>query len=132
MRLQGNCDLTKMVDERICSYHDGRVITEKCEPYPVIDRVNIETIEAFLKDGTWTESDLQQYGLVQVDEPIAPEGKRFVADAEMSYIEKDGRISVIIDVEDIPPPPPEPTFDEKIQMTFGMSRQELRQLLLKE
>lgn len=129
-RMTGDCDVARMVDERICLYHDGRRETEKCDPYPVADRLNMEKVDGAIRDGIWTDEDLGVYNLIYVEQPVAPEGQRFVEGAPMGFVEgKDGRVTVVIDVEDIPPPPAPPTLEEKLQVSFGMTKAELIEAL---
>lgn len=104
--LSGVVSLQQMVSTRTCIYHDGRQAEEPCDPYPVSAQVDIGRAEQLLADGTWTEADLEAYGVKQAAPFTVPDGKRPIG--EPRYVEAKGVVSEEYDVEDIPKVEPEP------------------------
>lgn len=118
--------LTRMVDTCVVTYHDGRQQQLPCDPYPIEENVDLGKVEQLLADGVWGDVELQPYGLRLAGYQGLPQGKQRVG--EPRYIERKGEIVEEWDLEDIPPPPPEPTPAEKLA-SLGLSVDDLKALL---
>ncbi|MEX0628228.1 MAG: hypothetical protein WD230_06295, partial [Cucumibacter sp.] len=108
---------------RVIHYHDGRPdVTEpiEVEPYPVQIKV------PFGVALVWADAELAAHGLFAVEDFVPPEGKRRTGAA--SYRRDRGRVIEEYQVEDIPPPPPEPSDAEKFERLaaeFGLTGDKL-------
>lgn len=100
-------------------YDDGTSEDRETEPYLVHYQHDMNKVAAFIEEGTWDQEDLDKYGLVIAHLFEVPEGKRTVGEAR--YEEgAPGEVFEVFEVEDVPPPLPPPTFDEKMAMLgFG-------------
>lgn len=127
--VRGVVTLSRLVATRSVTYQDGRTEEEPCAPYPVPFTLDMGRVARLLAEGTWTAADLAPYGLVEAQPFVVPEGKQ-IAGAS-SYVEADGVVSEVFEVEDMPPPPAEPTPAEKLA-NAGLSVAELRALLAGE
>lgn len=111
---------------RTILYRDGRQEEEDCDPYPVRDMVDIGKVAALVAEGVWGEEELARYGLAAAEDDPVPEGKQRIG--EPSYVEEDGTVRRVFELEDIPPPPPPPTRAEKVDAALallGVTRDEL-------
>ncbi|RWM02092.1 MAG: hypothetical protein EOR68_08270 [Mesorhizobium sp.] len=102
------------------TYGDGRVEADQpCPPYKVQHQLSPMRVQQLVDQGLWTQDNLSPYGLKLATEFAVPEGKRTVG-AE-SFVEENGAVSQVFEVEDIPPPEPEPelTVDQRIDRMLG-------------
>ena len=104
--VRGVVTLERMVSTRTVNYEDGRSEQEDCEPYPVSFQLDMGKVERLVRDGVWSADDLAAYGLAKVEPFAVPEGKQRIG--EPSYVEADGVVSEVYELEDLPPPPPPP------------------------
>lgn len=108
-------------------YHDDRPDTEELievAPYPVQIKVSLAVAAA------WGDAERAGHGLYAVEDFVAPEGKRAVGSA--SYRRVKGKVVEEFDVEDLPPPPPEKTDEEKFERLaseFGLTGDKLAELV---
>lgn len=89
-------------------------------------QIDMGNVERFVAQGTWTQGDLDKYGLKVAAPFVAPEGKQSVG--KPRYVEKDGVVSEVFDVEDRPPPAAEPTRAERfdaLAASTGLSPDDL-------
>ena len=125
--LTGTVVLTRMVDTFTARFADGREEARDCDPYPVETApLAAGRIVALVAEGVWGTEELAAYGLKVAEPFVAPEGKQR-AGASL-YVEKKGTVVEVYDVEDIPPPPPEPTAADKLA-ALGLTKDDLRALL---
>lgn len=125
--LAGTVVLTRMATSFVARFEDGREEERPCDPYPVETApLSAERIAALVAEGVWGEAELAAYGLKVAEPFVAPEGKQR-AGASL-YVESKGVVHETYDLEDIPPPPPEPTAAEKLA-SIGLSKADLRALL---
>lgn len=123
--------LTQLISTAEVHYHDGRqreisVADLGEEPYEVgMAPMSVGAIETLFLAGTWTQDDLDKYGLRYAAPFVAPEGKRIVG--EPSYEEVEGEIVETYEVEDIPPPTPEDIPLNRIQFLFMLRKAGLEQ-----
>lgn len=74
--------------------------------------MNGDNLRGFYDQGMWTLEEVQAVGgRIAVPFEI-PEGKRAIGSP--SYVETDGVVRQVYQVEDIPPPPEPPTAEEKV------------------
>lgn len=118
--------LERMVATCTVTYHDGRQAEAPCDPYPVAEMLDLAKVQALVARGVWSAADLEPYGLRAVVVQDVPEGKRRIGDP--SYVERDGEVIEEWVLEDVPPPPPDPTPAEKIA-ALGLTRDDLKALL---
>lgn len=124
--VRGTITLTRMASTRAVTYQDGRTEEEACEPYPVPVVLDLNRVRQFLADGTWTEADIAPFGLVEAEPFEVPEGKQAIG--APSYVEADGVVCEVYELEDLPPPPAPPTAEERLAAA-GLTVDELRALL---
>lgn len=102
-RLAGIHTLTRMVETYIAKFADGTEEEMHCDPYPVEEVLNINTVARLLETGVWGDTELASYGL-RVAIPFAvPEGEQIVGAA--SYGEVGDEIVETYTTEPIPPQP---------------------------
>ncbi|RWE78799.1 hypothetical protein [Mesorhizobium sp.] len=102
------------------TYDDGRVeVDQPCPPYKVQHQLAPFRVQRLVDQGLWTQDNLTPYRLKLATEFAVPEGKRTVG-AE-SFVEENGGVSQVFEVEDIPTPTPEPelTVDQRIDRMLG-------------
>ncbi|MBZ9882949.1 hypothetical protein LB535_11355 [Mesorhizobium sp. CA10] len=104
--------VTQMVGTYTAIYGDGRQVETRCDPYPVEIQMNGDSLRCFYDQGLWTIDEVEAVG-GRIAVPFeAPEGKQVVG--APSYVETDGVIQQVYEVEDTPPPPEPPTAEEKV------------------
>lgn len=118
--------LERMVSTCTVTYHDGRQEELPCDPYPVVETLDIRRVEQLLIEGTWGAEKLAPYGLVLAVPFTAPDGKQAIGVA--SYIADNGTVAEVFEVVDIPAPTPDPTPAEKLAAA-GLTVEDLRALL---
>lgn len=113
------------------SYADGRVVEVTCDPYVAERPVNGPVILGFYDQGIWSLEEIEAVGGKLAIPFEVPEGKQIVGEA--SYTEDGlGTVTETFAVEDIPPPPPEPTVEEKVAAmmnAYGLTLAEFRDVL---
>ncbi len=118
--------LERMVATCTVTYHDGRQTEVACEPYPVAETLDLGKVEQLVADGRWGGAELEPYGLRIARAAEIPEDKQRVG--EPRYVELKGEIVEEWALEDIPPPPAQPTPAEKLALV-GLSVSDLKVLL---
>lgn len=118
--------LARMVNTCVVTYHDGRTAELPCDPYPVEEVLDMGKVEQLVAEGLWDAAALEPYGLRVAGFQGVPAGKQRVG--EPRYVEHGDEVVEEWDLEDIPPPPPEPTPVEKLA-ALGLSIDDLRSLL---
>lgn len=108
------------------TYHDGRRTEMPCEPYPVAETLDLGKVEQLVAEGLWGADELQAYGLRRAMAEDVPDDKRRVGAPR--YVERKGEIVEEWELEDIPPPPADPTPTEKLA-ALGLSVDDLKELL---
>lgn len=121
--VRGVVTLDRMVSTRIVNYADGRSEEEACEPYPVPFQLDVGKAERLVQQGTWSAEEIGAYGLLVAVPFSVPEGKQRVG--HPSYVEGQGVVSEVYEVEDLPP---SPTPAEKLAAA-GLTVEELKALL---
>jgi hypothetical protein len=108
----GNGIVTQMVSTYTAVYGDGRQVETPCDPYPVEIHMNGDSLRNFFDQGMWTLEEVHNVG-GEIALPFSvPEGKQTVG--RPSYVETDGVVQQVYEVEDIPPAPEPPTPAEKV------------------
>lgn len=97
-----------------------------CEPYEIEERAPTSIGAAFWKNHT--DEELADRKLYRVQPFAIPDGKQKVGVA--TYRRVNGKIVEEYDVEDIPPPAPDPTPEEKLA-NAGLSEAEFDDLISK-
>lgn len=108
------------------------IILEDGKPFTGTPNLDVGKIRQLVDEGVWTEADLAVHGLRAAEPFAVPEGK--IAVGEPRYVEKDGKVSEERDIEDAPPPPPEPTKAERLAAMLGehgLSLVDLKEALAK-
>lgn len=125
--IRGVQTLTRMVATCTVTYHDGRQVEMVCDPYPVAETLDLGKVEQLIADGLWNATELAPYGLRITRAQEIPEGKRRLGGPY--YVERKG-VAIVEEwaLEDIPPPPVDPTPAEKLA-ALGLSVEELKELL---
>jgi hypothetical protein len=130
-RVAGEIDAERIVDTAILTYHDGRRTEIDVDPYPVTERLDVGKVDRLAADGTWGDDELGAYGLAVASPFVVPEGKRAIG--EPAYIAApDGTVAEVFEVEDLPPPPPDLTVDEKVDAMLaahGLTRDDFRKAI---
>lgn len=121
-----NEPMTRTLTKANLVYADGRSEEIDVASYQASALLTAANVEGFLADGTWSEADLDPYGLKVAVPFTVPEGKRIAG--ALRLVEVNGTPHEDFDLEDIPPPPPPPTAEEKLAAA-GLTVAELRQLL---
>ena len=107
-------------------YADGRQVEVACDPYQADVVMSASAVSALLSAGTWTQNDLDPFGLKVAVPFVVPDGKQI--SGSLVIVDVDGVPHEDYPVEDIPPPPPPPTAAEKLEAA-GLTVDELKQLL---
>jgi len=116
----------RMVATCTVTYHDGRQTEMACDPYPVAETLDLGKVEQLVAEGLWGADELQAYGLHIAGKQDVPAGKQRAG--EPRYVERKGTIIEEWELEDIPPPPADPTPTEKLA-ALGLSVADLKHLL---
>lgn len=126
----GSSIVTQMVGTYTAVYGDGRQVETPCDPYPVEIQMNGDSLRGFYDQGIWTLEEVEAVG-GKIAVPFeVPDGKQTVG--APSYVETDGAIQQVYEVEDIPAPPEPPTAEEKVAAMLGgydISISELKSVL---
>lgn len=126
-RWQGaNTSFERTVSTFNAQFADGRIVEMPCEPYTAPAVLSSDAVERAVDEGTWTNVDLDSYGLKAAQPFVAPDGKQ--ATGEATYVEDGDAVKQVFVVEDIPAPPPPPTPLEKLS-SAGLTLDDLRELL---
>jgi len=126
----GSSIAIQMVGTYTAVYGDGRQVETPCDPYPVEIQMNGDNLRGFYDQGIWTLQEVENVGGRIAVAFSVPEGKQTVG--APSYVETDGVIQQVYEVEDIPPPPPAPTASEKVAdmlSAYGLTVGELKDVL---
>lgn len=83
-----------------------------CEPYTAVEKVPATAGDAFWKNHS--DAELANRSLYRVEPFTVPEAKRRVGAQRFERDAATGVVRQVFDVEDIPPPLPEPTPEEKL------------------
>lgn len=126
MPIRGVQTLERMVATCTVTYHDGRQTEVACDPYPIAETLDLGKVEQLLADGLWGADDLAPYGLHIAGKQDVPAGKQRAG--EPRYVEHNGEVVEEWELEDIPPPPADPTPTEKLA-ALGLSVEDLKELL---
>lgn len=124
--IHGVQTLARRVATCTVTYHDGRRTEMPCEPYPVAETLDLGKVEQLVAEGLWGADKLQAYGLRRAMAEDVPDDKRRVGAPR--YVERKGEIVEEWALEQIPPPPADPTPTEKLA-ALGLSVADLKQLL---
>lgn len=110
-----------MSTKAVVHREDGSQTEIEVEEYPVKYWLDPMQVNHLVQQGTWTDEDLEPFGLVMSDDmDIEPdEGKRFTSEITATYDPATKRVILNVKQEDIPPPPPEPTREEKLARLMG-------------
>ena len=112
-------------------YHDGRIERDvPCEPYPITVTVDPGKVARLVADGVWGDAELGALGLKVAQRFAVPEGKIAVGAAR--FVEDGDVVRQMFDTEDAPPPPPEPTLEQRVDRMlgdYGLTRDELLSVL---
>jgi hypothetical protein len=126
----GSLVVQQVVGSYTAIYGDGRQIETPCDPYPIDVQMNGDNIRGLYDQGIWSVAEIEAVG-GRIALPFeVPEGKQAVG--APSYVEADGLIQQVFEVEDIPPAPEPPTADEKVGAMlagYGVSIGELKSVL---
>ena len=131
-RLWAGATLAKTYTTANLHYNDGRIVEIEVDPYRAEEPIDAGRVGALLAEGIWTEADLERYGLRMAEPFAVPEGKITVGEAR--YVEKKGKVYEQFDLQDAPPPPPEPSRQEKLEAMLdahGLSLADLKEALVK-
>jgi hypothetical protein len=127
---QGSSIVTQMVGTYTAVYGDGRQVETPCDPYPVEIQMNGDSLRGFYDQGIWTLEEVEAVG-GRIAVPFeVPEGKQAVGSP--SYVETEGVVRQVYQVEDIPPPPELPTAEDRVGAMlagYDISLSELRSVL---
>lgn len=124
--IDGVQTLMRMVATCTVTYHDGRQLEVACEPYPVAETLDLGKVEQLIADGLWGDADLAPYALRVAGSQAVPAGKQRVG--EPRYVERGEEVIKEWELEDVAPPPPEPTPAEKLA-ALGLSVEDLKSLI---
>lgn len=126
----GSSIVTQMVGTYTAVYGDGRQVETPCDPYPVEIQMNGDSLRGFYDQGLWT---LEEVGAVGGKIAVAfevPEGKQIVG--VPSYVEADGVVRQVYEIQDIPPPPEPRSAEDKVGSMlagYDLSMSELKSVL---
>lgn len=108
----GSSIVTQMVSTYTGVYGDGRQVEIPCDPYPVEIQMNGESLRGFYDQGIWTIEEVEAVG-AKIAVPFqVPEGKQVVGPPE--YVETDGVVQQVYEVEDVPPPQALPSIEDRV------------------
>jgi len=126
----GSSIVTQMVSTYTAVYGDGRQVETPCDPYPVDVQTNGDNLRGFYDQGLWTIEEVEAVG-GRIAVPFeVPEGRQVVG--APSYVETDGVVQQLYEVEDIQPPAEPPAAEEKVSAMLGgydISINELKSVL---
>lgn len=126
----GHRTVPKMVAVYTAVYSDGRKVETPCEPYPVEVQIDGDRLRQLYDQGIWSLEEVEAVG-AKVAVPFSvSEGRQAVG--KPSYVETEGFIQRVYDVQDIPPPPEPPAAEQKIAAmltSYDLSLSELKAVL---
>ncbi|CDX39904.1 hypothetical protein MPLSOD_40242 [Mesorhizobium sp. SOD10] len=126
----GSLVVQQVVGSYTAVYGDGRQIETPCDPYPIDVQMNGDNIRGLYDSGIWSVAEIEAVG-GRIALPFeVPEGKQAVGSP--TYVEIDGVVQQVYDIEDIPPPPEPPRAEEKagaMLANFDISISELKSAL---
>lgn len=109
------------------SYGDGRQESIEVPPYEIDVVLSASAVAALFQP-----EKLASFGLARVVPFTVPDGKRRVGERRFEETETPGWVAEMFDVEDMPPPAPEPTREQKIAQLagdYGLTVKDLREAL---
>ena len=126
----GSSTVIQMVSVYTAVYGDGRQVETPCDPYPVEIQMNGDSLVGFHDQGIWSLEEVEAVG-GKIAVPFeVPEGKQPAG--APTYMETDGVVQQVFEVEDIPPPPTPPIAEEKVNALlapYDLSLSDLKSVL---
>ncbi|RAZ75848.1 hypothetical protein [Mesorhizobium atlanticum] len=120
----------KMVSTYTAVYGDGRQVETQCDPYPIEVQIDGDRLQEIYDQGIWSLEEVEAVG-AKIALPFeVPEGMQIVGDP--TYADVDGIVRQMFAIEAVPPAPPEPSPEQKLDRLlgeYGLTKEDLRGLL---